>query len=67
MIMTNVSCGTPESWEKFVWNNQPIDWVNIPIYDVKVDNRRKVYIITSQEWCNWLAGRSDKLPDELSQ
>ena len=52
MIMTNVSCETPESWEKFVWNNQPIDWVNIPIYGVKVDNKRKVYIITSQEWCN---------------
>ena len=53
-------CGTQEQWDKRPdLHDKTYRIIPAKIYVNKTD----LYLVTSQEWCDWLHGKTDKVPE----
>lgn len=57
-------CGTPESWEEYRKNHPELS----PVIPAKVYvGENSIYLVTSQEWVDWLTGKTMDRPQRKTR
>ena len=58
-IIQFAKCGTPEIWERQKHNYNVHKVIPATLYICETG----ICVVTSQEWADWMLGRTDKIPE----
>ena len=61
--VSHIRCGTKENWNKYL-NKFGDTYHALPAEVYVIGN--SLCLVTSPEWCAWLSGKTDKIPEARS-